>query len=150
VPARIYAVVGETDLATTHPEVAGYWAGVEGEKSPCEVTAGSGVILTWRCTNGLPHTFPRAVAKRVENAKCSVCTHHRLLSGFNDLATLYPELARDWDTEANGVGPDQVTPGNGKRHWRCEHGHTAHDTVPNRIHTHGCPQCPKEDRVMHS
>lgn len=141
-------VAGVNDLATSHPHLASTWAGAAGEPSPSDVSAGSGRVLTWQCTNGLGHTFQRTVAKRVANDHCPVCTNHVLLPGFNDVATRYPELARDWDTERNGVRADQTLPGNAHRWWTCANRHTKSSTVPNRLKTHGCPGCAPGERVL--
>lgn len=39
----------------------------------------------------------------------------KLVRGKNDLSSLYPELAAEWDHEKNeGLDPDMVLPGSGK------------------------------------
>ena len=32
---------------------------------------------------------------------CPFCSHKKLLSGYNDLATTYPQIAAEWDYEKN-------------------------------------------------
>lgn len=69
----------------------------------------------------------------------------KVLPGFNDLASLEPQVAAQWDTERNGaLRPDQVTVGSGKRvWWRCEEGHVWKAKVYSRtgkMRT-GCPVC---------
>lgn len=34
--------------------------------------------------------------------------------GINDLKKLFPKDAEDWDVDANGCGPERVTPGSDK------------------------------------
>ena len=60
-----------------------------------------------------------------------------------DLASLYPEIAAQWDLEKNGdLTPDQVLPGSGKRiYWTCEEGHSWRTAVYHRTEGHGCPVC---------
>ncbi len=61
------------------------------------------------------------------------------------LATLYPELAAQWDPEKNGkLTPADVTPGSGQKVWwicpDCEHSWAAY--VYSRTGGgHGCPEC---------
>lgn len=140
-------VAGENDLATTHPDVAKYWAPTLGEPRPQDVTAGSGAVLHWQCTNGWPHTFTRSVGHRVQNDTCPICRRRRLLSGFNDVATLHPAIARDWATDLNGIGPDQTLARGVKWWWRCGRRHLVHATVGCRVQTRGCPRCPPRARA---
>lgn len=35
------------------------------------------------------------------NTGCPYCGHHKVLVGFNDLATFYPEIAKEWNYEKN-------------------------------------------------
>jgi hypothetical protein len=62
-----------------------------------------------------------------------------VLAGFNDLTTLYPELAK----EAYGWEASTVTAGSSKKlQWRCAKGHTWHATVANRVgRSSDCPDC---------
>lgn len=140
---------GVNDLATLRPDVAQYWvSGDPPQIDPSQVSVGSARWAVWRCTNDLPHTFRRTIAKRVQNANCPVCTNHTVLPGFNDLATRYPALAVEWHETLNGTTPDQVVPGNKPRWWRCYRGHLVQGAAPNRIATKGCPRCPPEQRSL--
>ena len=43
---------------------------------------------------------------------------NKLIPGVNDLETLYPEVAAQWDHEKNGdLKPSMLLPGSGKRVW---------------------------------
>lgn len=53
-----------------------------------------------------------APCARAKGAGCPICAGQRLLSGYNDLQTRYPEIAKEWDEEKNGgLQPSQVMPG---------------------------------------
>lgn len=54
-----------------------------------------------------------------------MCAGKLVLPGENDLASLFPELARQWHPTRNGnLTPDSVTPySNKKVWWRCPLGH---------------------------
>ena len=56
------------------------------------------------------------------------------MSGENDLATLFPDIAAQWDAERNGsLRPDQVTSfSNRKVWWLCPEGHVWHTAISNR------------------
>lgn len=66
-----------------------------------------------------------------------------LIKGFNDLASVNPALAEEWNYEKNGtLTPDQVTEMSGKKvWWKCKHGHEWEATVANRSSGRGCPYC---------
>lgn len=66
-----------------------------------------------------------------------------MVPGKNDLATVYPELAKEWHPTANGtLSPQQVTIGSGKKvWWLCPRGHSYKASVMHRGHGTNCPDC---------
>ena len=75
---------------------------------------------------------------------CPVCTGRQALAGENDLATLYPDIAAQWDEEKNGaLHPSNVTAGSNRRvWWRCEKGHSYRAMIAQRVQRgDGCPYC---------
>ena len=68
---------------------------------------------------------------------------NKLVSGVNDLATLYPKIAAEWNDGKNkGLSPDQILPGSGKRvWWCCRNGHEWNTAVYHRTEGHGCKIC---------
>ena len=68
----------------------------------------------------------------------------KLIKGVNDLGTLKPELAMEWDTEKNaGRNPEDVMPGSGIRAWwKCSEGHSWDAIINTRaVRGCGCPYC---------
>ena len=68
----------------------------------------------------------------------------KLKPGVNDLATLSPALAAEWDYEKNHpLTPDKVLPKSNKRvWWKCQVcGHSWRVAVYNRSSGNGCPAC---------
>ncbi len=135
-PALAKLVPGVNDLATLYPEVAKEADGWD----PATVTAGSKKKLQWRCDKG--HTWEGQVNNRTppQSSGCPVCSGNRVESGFNDLATHHPEIAK----EADGWNPSTVTAGSNKKlGWRCAKGHTWEATVGSRTPpiSSGCPVC---------
>lgn len=138
-------VPGENDLRTVYPELAAEWnAERNGQLTPADVTAYSNRKVWWRCALG--HEWQAVIASRATiHSGCPYCTGKRVLAGFNDLATLYPALAAQWDTQKNGtLTPEQVTPGSHKKvWWRCGEGHEWKAVVYSRTGNqgYGCPIC---------
>ena len=125
------AIPGETDLATTHPDLA-----AEGLFDPTTVSAGSGKKMPWRCLKG--HEWAAAVASRTAGRGCPVCSNRLIVPGFNDLATLRPDLAAEadgWDPATAGAGTNKKMP------WRCLKGHEWKAVVGSRTGGRGCPVC---------
>jgi hypothetical protein len=109
------AIEGQTDVATTHPELAAQADGWD----PTKFSAGSKLKFQWRCKKD--HLWIATIGNRSRSGSgCPICTNRRVLEGFNDLATTHPELAK----QADGWDPTGVTAGsNTKRQWICSHGH---------------------------
>jgi hypothetical protein len=125
---------GYNDLLTTNPVIALEAHGW----NPQEVSAGSSKKLNWKCKLG--HIYVARVADRAgKNSQCPFCTKFKVLSGFNDLLTTHPEIAKeadDWD-------PSKVMAGdNRKKSWRCARGHNWMAQPNGRTgRGDGCPYC---------
>ena len=124
-------LVGFNDLATINPELAAEADGWD----PTTVTAGSNRNISWVCSNG--HKWLAHIASRSDGTGCPYCSGKKVLVGFNDLATINPELA----AEADGWDPTTVTAGSGlKKQWKCINGHTWSAVIGSR-EKRGCPTC---------
>lgn len=137
-------VPGENDLATTHPELVEQWDYERNSLTPQEVKAGSGRKVHWLCDKG--HSWQAKIANRSHGAGCPYCTTvgaKRLLRGFNDLETVFPEVAAQWHPTLNGdLNPSDVTDHSRKRvYWVCELGHHWQTEVRERAKGSGCPFC---------
>lgn len=68
------------------------------------------------CSKG--HEWQAIVKSRNYGAGCPVCSGHKILIGYNDLATVNPKLALEWHpTKNNNLKPTDVTQSNGKKVW---------------------------------
>jgi hypothetical protein len=125
--------VGFNDLATTFPELAKQANGWD----PKTVTAGNGKKASWKCNQG--HIWEASILNRSKGNDCPICSNRVVEVGFNDLATTFPELAK----QANGWDPKTVTAGNGKKaSWKCNQGHIWEASIRNRSRkSYGCPVC---------
>lgn len=77
--------------------------------------------------------------------RCPYCRKKRLLKGFNDLASQYPELAKEYLPELNsGITADELLiRNNTKVKWRCcKCGYEWITTIGHRAKRGtGCPRC---------
>ena len=110
--------------------------------TPENISAGSGIVVWWKCKNGHSYQMPPN-SKINMHYGCPYCNNKRVLPGFNDLATTNPELADEWNYERNGdLKPQDVTHGSAKKvWWKCKNGHEWEATIGNRSGGHGCPTC---------
>lgn len=74
---------------------------------------------------------------------CPVCNGQVLVSGVNDLSTLYPEIAKELDEERSKVRACDIAPTrHGYLWWKCKRGHSYRQRVDARTYTQeGCPEC---------
>ena len=134
---------GYNDLATTNPIIASEW-NYEKNKGllPTMVPAGSQKKVWWKCFLG--HEWDATVVNRINGTGCPYCSNHKVLEGYNDLATTNPKLAIEWNYEKNkDLSPKMVVPGSLKKvWWKCSHGHEWQETVVKRTaRGYNCPFC---------
>lgn len=131
------------DLETLYPEIAKEWDPIKNDLKPNEVLPISNKRAWWICPKG--HSYDMPIQSRTHNkSNCPFCGSKRILKGFNDLQTRYPEIAKEWDYEKNGsLTPDGVFPGSNKRYWwKCSEGHEWEVSPNNRTsNNRGCPFC---------
>jgi len=136
------AVKGESDLATKKPELAKEWNSPRNRNLKLEdIAVKSNKKVWWQCEKG--HEWEAAVNSRTAGNDCPYCSGYRAIKGETDLATINPELAKEWHPTMNGkLKPDIVTSKSGKKvWWQCEKGHEWEALVSNRSKGSGCPYC---------
>ena len=132
-------VAGFNDLATTHPEIIFEVDGWD----PTKVSFGNGRKHRWKCKSG--HSWEVSPNQRTNQGHgCPICSGNKVLKGFNDLASRFPEIAK----EAFNWDPSSVTgKSNIDREWICSFGHKWKAAPANRAAGTGCPIC-DNDRVL--
>lgn len=126
-------LAGFNDLATKFPSIAAEADGWD----PSLVLAGSNRKLGWKCSLG--HRWVTQLNIRTsQGTGCPTCSGHQVLSGFNDLASKYPDLA----LEADGWDPTEISAGSHKKlNWVCDRQHHWTADVHSRASGVGCPIC---------
>ena len=138
-------VPGENDFASFYPGLAQEWDSERnGGLTPDRVTPSSNRKVWWRCPLG--HHYMAIVASRtISGSGCPYCANRRVLPGFNDLATLVPEVAKQWHPTLNGaLTPQMVLPGSHRKvWWQCSLGHVWKACIYSRAASQrcGCPIC---------
>ncbi len=110
--------------------------------TPENLTYGSNRMVWWICERG--HRWRAKVKSRCcDNVGCPVCSGRKVLKGENDLASVLPEVAKQWHPYKNGcLRPyDVVVSTHKKVWWICEKGHEWQATVASRTSGAGCPVC---------
>lgn len=135
--------LGVNDLFTTNPELKDLWDFVANKQlDPSHLTKQSKKNAHWICLNG--HNFESTIkARAVLGSGCKFCVNREVSPGFNDLRTLYPSIAAEFDLEVNKTQPDLVLAGTADYfYWRCAEGHSWRAKVSNRVsRLSGCPGC---------
>jgi len=137
-----FPIPGETDLASSHPELALQWdLEKNGSFKPSQVSRGSKKKAWWLCEKG--HSWYAIIKSRVQGNGCPFCTNRKILPGFNDLATTNPELSLQWDyTKNRDLTPNNVFAGSTQSvWWLCEKGHSWRANIASRVNGNGCPVC---------
>ena len=148
IPAK-RVLKGFNDLASKYPELANEWHPTKNQPlKPDNVLCGSGKKVWWLGKCG--HEFKQSIISRVNGSGCPYCSNQKLLPGYNDFATIHPELLSEWDYEKNNFLPTEISVGTKKKvWWKCPFGHNYQAYPYNRCgksHT-GCPICNKENHT---
>ena len=136
-----HSIIGVNDLATACPELVEEWDYSSNDIPPECYTAGSSKKVNWICPEG--HKWAARIKDRVGGTKCPYCSRKRAVKGENDLKTLFPEIAAEWDFGKNKKRLEDVCVfSNVHANWQCKHGHQWNATVYSRTTDgNGCPYC---------
>ena len=112
--------------------------------NPSFISIGSDKRIWWKCKFG--HKWKASVSSRSGNQKCGCpyCSGNKAWVGFNDLKTLRPDIADEWDYKINDpLKPEDFRPQSNKRvGWLCKKcGNSWISTIAHRFAGRGCPKC---------
>lgn len=160
------AFAGFNDLGTMRPDIAAEWHPTKnGTLTPSQRTEKSNDTVWWLTYLEHPVTkqpwpieWEGKISKRtVDGYTCKRYTETHVIKGFNDLATVRPDLAAEWHPTMNGdLTPEDVTytANSPKRWWLkkekapvtgklCDLPWEA--TINSRYHGRGCPYTAKSN-----
>lgn len=128
-------------LLDTHPDIASQWH--SSKNLPLQLSTisyGSKRKVWWVGSCG--HEWEATVLNRTQHKQnCPYCAGKKVLTNFNDLETLYPNIAKMWSknnkTLANQVRPFSHT----KAWWVGACGHEWEMSVSKKVSGQGCPHC---------
>jgi len=127
-------IVGVNDLQSQFPEIAAEAFGWD----PSTVTKGSHRKKQWKCNLG--HIWDAQIKSRaLLKTGCPICSGNKVLAGFNDLKTKFPDIAAEaymWDPTIIIAGSTS------KKTWKCNLGHIWDTSLNERTsNKSGCPVC---------
>lgn len=110
---------------------------------PQSLTLGCHTKVWWICERG--HSYEAQIKNRACGNGCSYCAGKKVLKGYNDLETFYPQIATEWDYQKNGeLTPATVTFASNKKVWWkckiCSGEYEAH-IVNRTTRKSACPYC---------
>lgn len=164
----------ERSIVRTHPKISKMWNYEKNDGlKPDQVFAGSNKKVWWKCPDCGYEWEAIVVNMTKRDSECPACrirkeqelkelfndptgdfincnhkyNSHRMIQGINDLNTIRPDIAAEWNYEKNGVlKPDDFSAGSSRRvWWKCPKCGTEWKTaISNRTYGYGCPKCGKE------
>ena len=133
--------MNNNSLTNAYPQLAQEWHSIKnGSLTPDNVKPHSRKKVWWLCIKG--HEWQATINSRSHGANCPYCLNKKVCKD-NSLATLNPELAKEWHPKKNGkLTPKDVLPGSGKKvWWLCEKKHEWQAIINNRNQGKKCPYC---------
>lgn len=126
-------------------EIVKLWDYNKNVIDPKNITWGSSKVFNW-IGKDCNHSFERSVKRMVKNPACPYCasSNATLLTGFNDLQSKYPNIAKEWDYDKNkNLIPNNILSASSQKvWWKCLKNHSWISTVSNRTTLgSGCPDC---------
>lgn len=112
-------------LADAYPELIKEWHPTKnGNNTPYNTSLGKHEKSWWILPYDDPETgkhyefeWDDYIYNRIKGRGCPFISGKRVYKGYNDLATRYPELAREWHPTRNSKSADEVTWGSGDIVW---------------------------------
>lgn len=146
-------VAKENSLLVLFPDIAKEWdyeanTFLGDKNGPEHFTRASGEKLFWKCEANSSHHWSATISDRTANkSNCPICSG-RIVSDTNRLSLLFPDIAKEWDYEANALlgdknGPEFWAAKSAKKvGWICDLGHRWTAAISNRTSNEsGCPTC---------
>ena len=131
----------ENSLSRMRPHLVSEWSEKNLPLTPDTVTFGSNKIVWWKGACG--HEWQTSIKARSAGEQCPICSGARVLRGYNDFESKFPELAKEWSPKNEPLRPSMITAATHRKViWRCKLGHEWTASVKSRtVNGTGCPYC---------
>lgn len=130
-------------LADNYPTLAAEWHPTKnGEMTANDIPLNYNEKVWWLCKK-CGYDWLASPNNRAKKVGCPACSGRFPRIGVNDLKTVNPELAFEWDYEKNDTLPEEYLPKSGKlAWWKCRHcGHSWEKEIRSRTNGSKCPNC---------
>ena len=139
-------IVPSNCLATLNPQLSKQWHPTKNkELTPFNIGKSSNKKVWWKCEEGDDHEWETSVNNRKGGLNgCPICSGRKIVPS-NCLATLNPQLSKQWHPTKNGdLKPYDVGLGSDKKvWWKCDKGddHEWMYGITHMARGNGCPIC---------
>lgn len=132
---------GYNDFATKNPQLLNEWDYTKNKVLPSEIFPSSKDDIWWKCENG--HSYQMTPETKKRGYGCPICSNRQIIFGYNDFATLHPDLMKEWNYEKNKIQPSEISEKSGiKVWWKCKDcGYEWKATPHKRCYGRKCPKC---------
>ena len=141
-------LTGFNDLQTKYPNVVKEWDYNLNENKPSDYTYGSGYKAWWKCDK-CGKSYQSPINIHIRGHKCPYCAGLKVLSGKNDLATLFPDIAAEYSDD-NELPANKISAQTHKKvKWVCSHCNQEYLASPHHRTSNdktGCPYCKRQSK----
>lgn len=104
-----------------------------------DLTKHTHIYVWWKCSKN--HSWSSKIWNRLNLSNCPYCGNQKLLKGYNDFKTRYPEIAKTWSSK-NEISCDSFISNVYTRYyWDCALGHSYLTTTKHRVRGQNCSYC---------
>ena len=136
------------DLRTAYLELAAEWS-ENNPDSPSDYLRTSSHTALWACPTCYGEYVARICDRMVGDDACPYCRHKKVLAGFNDLASVYLELAAEWSENNPDSPSDYLRTSARTALWSCPtcHGEYEARICDRTVDDDSCPYC-RQKKVL--
>ena len=138
---QFLSTIKSNSIIAKDPNLIDYWDKKRNGNIDMEyVQYGTETAYWWTCR--ICGNSWKRIPNKMIGRSCPFCDGTMIKEGFNDFATLYPDLLKEWDYTRNTVDPNKCAPKSNKKYnWICSKGHSYESSIYHRTIGRGCPIC---------
>ncbi len=142
--AGVKILAGFNDLQTVNPSYLSDWNYKKNILKPSDIGPAVRKLVWWTCPEG--HDYECTLIDKSRGNGCPYCTSQKVFAGLNDFQSQYPQYAKLWDAERNGLSASEVFKSSPKKYWfKCQLGHSYRSSTNTLVGrptvNSGCPVC---------